>query len=102
MNPEFRTIEAMVRLYCRKNHGKNGCPECRALLDYARMRIEKCPFGTEKPTCENCTVHCYKSEMRERVKKVMRFSGPRMLMHHPVLAIRHLIRSKRYSGSRSK
>ncbi len=92
----------MVRLFCRKKHGEPLCPDCAELLDYARQRIEKCPFGAEKPTCENCTVHCYKPEMRGRVKEVMRFSGPRMLLRHPVLAVRHLIRAKRYSGRVSK
>jgi hypothetical protein len=29
--------------------------------------------------------------MREKVKKVMRYSGPRMLWHHPILAVHHLI-----------
>lgn len=102
MNPEYKTIEVMVRLYCRKQHGAVLCEECGELLDYARLRIEKCPFGEEKPACESCTVHCYQPEMRERVREVMRFSGPRMLMRHPVLAVRHLIRSKFYSAKRSK
>lgn len=102
MNPEFKTIKTMVWLYCSKRHGEPLCLDCEELLEYARLRIEKCPFGAEKPTCENCTVHCYKPAMRERVKEVMRFSGPRMLTRHPVLALRHLIRSKLYSGRRSK
>lgn len=102
MNPEFKTIKTMVWLYCSKRHGEPLCSDCEELLEYARLRIEKCPFGAEKPTCENCTVHCYKPAMRERVKEVMRFSGPRMLTRHPVLVVRHLIRSKLYSGRRSK
>lgn len=103
MNHEYQTIEAMVRLYCKKSHGRKSlCSDCAKLLAYAGQRIEKCPFGVDKPTCEKCTVHCYKPEMRQRVKDVMRFSGPRMLSRHPVLAIRHLIRSKFYSGNRSK
>jgi hypothetical protein len=28
--------------------------------------------------------------MREKVKKVMKYSGPRMLLHHPVLALHHV------------
>jgi hypothetical protein len=27
--------------------------------------------------------------MKEKVKKVMRYSGPRMLLHHPGLALHH-------------
>lgn len=33
--------------------------------------------------------------MRQQIKKVMRFSGPRMIIYHPVMAVRHLIESKR-------
>lgn len=83
----------MIRLYCRKNgHTENGvlCQDCLGLLDYAILRIDNCPFSLEKPTCANCSIHCYQSEMRERIRQVMRFSGPRMLLHHPYLAIMHL------------
>ena len=104
MDIEFKTISAMVKLYCRKNHvrGNRLCDECSRLLEYARQRIDKCPFGTEKPVCNRCTVHCYKPEMREKAKEIMRYAGPRMLKRHPLLAIRHLVRSRRYSGIRSK
>ncbi len=95
----------MIRIYCRANHGaaKDLCEDCAGLLAYAEQRIAKCPFGVNKPTCEKCTVHCYREEAREQIKVVMRFAGPRMLGRHPILAIRHLIRSTRYSpGIRSK
>lgn len=96
---EQQVVEEMVRLYCRKNHpayvsGKL-CPECQELLDYARARSERCPFMKEKTFCANCKVHCYKPAMREQIRRVMRFSGPRMLLYHPILAIWHLISSKR-------
>jgi hypothetical protein len=29
--------------------------------------------------------------MREQIRRVMRYSGPRMIIHHPVLAIWHYI-----------
>ncbi|MDF7824910.1 nitrous oxide-stimulated promoter family protein [Pontiellaceae bacterium B12227] len=104
MNLEIKTIKAMIRLFCKKNHvgQSHPCRDCLAVEKYALQRIENCPFGNEKPVCNQCTVHCYKPEMRERVKEVMRFSGPRMLLRHPVLAVRHLIRSRFYSGKRSK
>lgn len=90
-------VAEMIALYCRKNHvGQQGqlCPDCRTLLDYAAARSEHCPFMAEKTFCANCKVHCYKPDMREKIRQVMRFSGPRMLLHHPVLAIWHLICSK--------
>jgi len=89
---EKRTIEAMIALYCRDNHRTTTalCQDCTALLEYARLRLDKCPFGEDKPTCANCPIHCYKPDMREKIKRVMRYSGPRMLLRHPALAIGHL------------
>ena len=71
------------------------CPVCQELSDYAKLRSHKCPFMEQKTFCANCKVHCYKPEKREQIRQVMRFSGPRMLLHHPILAIWHLICSKR-------
>lgn len=90
---ERKTIKAMIAVYCRGNHNCDAalCGECSQLLDYAFKRIKKCPFKADKPTCAKCTVHCYKPDMREQVRRVMRYSGPRMMLHHPVLALLHLI-----------
>lgn len=88
---EKQTAEQMIRLYCRRKEGnKTLCPRCRELLEYAHARLSRCPFGQEKPTCRLCTVHCYKPEMKERMRAVMRYAGPRMLLYHPIAAIRHL------------
>jgi hypothetical protein len=67
------------------------CDDCEGLLAYARVRLDRCRYGAAKPTCANCTTHCYKPVMRERVREVMRYSGPRMLRRHPLLAARHLV-----------
>ena len=94
---EKAVVTLMIRLYCEKRHDtKNGlCPECTALAEYARKQSDKCPFMENKTFCSNCRVPCYKPEMRERIRQVMRFSGPRMIFHHPVMAIRHIISSRR-------
>ncbi len=94
---EKETVSQMIRLYCKKQHGtKQGlCPDCAALEEYARLRSDKCPFMETKTFCSNCKVHCYKPEMRENIRAVMRFSGPRMLLVHPIMAIRHVIESKK-------
>ncbi|HZN26819.1 MAG TPA: nitrous oxide-stimulated promoter family protein [Burkholderiales bacterium] len=89
---EIATIAAMVRMYCRGHHGNEAeqpCADCASLLAYASRRTERCVFGDAKPTCANCQVHCYTRAMRERVRTVMRWAGPRMMLKHPVLAIRH-------------
>ncbi len=101
MAREEKTIAAMIALYCRDHHGAGAseatdagaglCPECAELLAYASVRLDKCHYGAEKPTCANCETHCYKPAMREQVRVVMRYSGPRMLTRHPVLAVAHLV-----------
>lgn len=81
----------MIEIYCRARHGGRLCAECEELYQYAVCRLDRCPFGADKPTCAQCPIHCYKPAMRERVKTVMRYAGPRMLLRHPLLAIWHLI-----------
>lgn len=91
---ELETVRVMIELYCRSHHeaeAKALCPECRELWDYARQRVERCPFGHEKPTCVNCTVHCFKPQRREQIRKVMRFAGPRIPWRHPLLAALHFL-----------
>ena len=94
---EKRTVSLMIRLYCKKKHGtRHGlCDGCRALNDYAVQRSDHCPFMENKTFCSNCRVHCYKPQMREKIRTVMRFAGPRMIFRHPVMAIRHVIESKK-------
>lgn len=93
---EKELVSQMIALYCRKNHGsKSLCPDCAALDAYARLRSDKCPFMETKTFCSNCRVHCYKPEMREKIRLVMRFSGPRMIFHHPIVAVRHVIETKK-------
>ena len=93
MGREARTIEAMVEIHCRARHGTGEvpCAECRELIAYALHRLERCPFQEGKPTCARCAVHCYRPAMRDRIREVMRFAGPRMLRRHPILAALHLL-----------
>lgn len=97
MARERETVEAMIALYCCGNHDTRDamCAECETLRDYARQRLASCPFQAEKPTCAKCPVHCYKPAMREQVKAVMRYAGPRMIYRHPLKALRHLADGRR-------
>ena len=101
---EKRVVSQMIALYCAKNHdvsartetahcGEKVCPECLAMDSYAVFRTERChaiSAGT-KTSCEKCPHHCYRPEEREKIRRIMRFSGPRMILHHPVAAVRHLL-----------
>ena len=94
----LKTIETMVRMYCR-GHRHEGraplCSDCGTLFEYATRRLERCVFGDAKPTCANCVVHCYRADMREKMRVVMRWAGPRMMLRHPVMGIAHLIDERR-------
>ena len=94
---EKHVVGEMIALYCRGNHGtKKGdlCAECARLLTYARERSDKCPYMENKTFCSSCKTHCYRQDMRDQMRTVMRYSGPRMMTVHPVMAIRHLIESR--------
>lgn len=94
---EKKIVSQMIALYCKKNHGyKHGlCKECVELENYAKLRSDKCPFMETKTFCSNCKVHCYKPKMREKIREVMRYSGPRMIFYHPIIAISHVMESKK-------
>lgn len=97
---EQKTVTFMIQLYCRKMHKNHKatkspeflCDECKKLLNYVDLRVQKCPYTAKgtKTFCSFCPTHCYKPEFREKIRQVMRFSGPRMLFYHPVKAIKHL------------
>lgn len=87
---ERQTILRMVELYCAAHHDTDGlCADCREFMDYADVRLRKCPYGPAKPTCANCPIHCYKPARREQARAIMRYSGPRMLLRYPLLTIAH-------------
>ena len=94
---EQAAIRVMVQLFCNDHHtpGAGLCRDCEGLLRYALGRLQSCPFQEEKPACNRCEVHCYSARQRERVKAVMRYAGPRMLLSHPILSVRHLLDTRR-------
>ena len=57
---EQRTVAQMIRLYCRKKEGNRElCPQCRELLEYAHMRLSRCPFGEKKKALEGIAIFLY-------------------------------------------
>ncbi len=94
---EMQITYHMIALYCRKKHGtkKELCGDCRELEAYARSKTESCPFMETKTFCSQCKVHCYRADMRERIREVMRFSGMRLIFKHPVMVTRHLIETQK-------
>jgi predicted amidophosphoribosyltransferase len=88
---EWKTMSAMVRIFCRGHHdpAEDLCETCREFLDYAGERLERCRFGAGKPTCVKCPVHCYQRARQDQARVIMRYAGPRMAWKHPVLSLRH-------------
>ena len=91
---EKATIKQMIELYCRhKEKNAELCDECDCILRYACQRLDACRYGNRKSTCKKCPIHCYAPAYRIKIRTIMRYSGPRMLLYHPFAAIRHWIKS---------
>jgi len=89
---EKLTVSRMISLYCRKKEKQvELCDDCQALKEYALKRLDKCHFGESKPACKKCPIHCYSPAQREKIRAVMRYSGPRLFLYDPMAAIKHLL-----------
>jgi len=98
INREKKTVEAMITIYCQKVHGAETglCNDCSEVLEYSIKRNDNCVFGVDKPPCEKCPIHCYKKDMREKIKTIMRFSGPRMILRYPWFTLMHIVDKLNY------
>ncbi len=101
---ERLTMSKMIGIYCSAHHDSSGdilCAACREFQNYTELRLQKCPYGEDKPTCANCPVHCYKPARRAQARDIMQYAGPKMLFRHPLLAIAHQLdgfRKARHPG----
>lgn len=88
---EKDVVDKMIRLYCCKKLGmRELSDEYNALMEYSHRRLDGCKFGDKKPACKRCPIHCYKPEMRDKIREVMRWVGPRMIFYDPIATIRHI------------
>lgn len=92
---ELATVKEIIRIYCKGHKhtqaaGQELCPDCEAMAIYARQRLERCPRMAVKTFCSVCPIHCYGQAEAAKIKEMMRYGGPRMLWHHPLLALRHI------------
>ena len=86
-------VEFMIDLYYDKHLAEDS--ERKPLKAYVAKKLANCPHGDAKPFCSSCKIHCYDDENRKRIKKVMKYAGPRMIFYAPVVALRHLLENKR-------
>lgn len=96
---EIQSLEEILTIYCHgKYHlreaGAKLCPDCQSLADYAKDRLLACPRMAEKSFCAVCPIHCYQKDRREEIRYVMRWAGPRMLLRHPLMTLRHIWHEK--------
>jgi len=90
---ESAIVQSMIAMYCKAHHHTQEtlCNDCLELSAYAEKRLLSCMFGEVKPVCKECPVHCYSPKMREQMKLVMQWAGPRMIFRKPLFAITHII-----------
>lgn len=89
-----KTLYAMANIFCSAHHeGKKDtkglCPDCAATIAYSIDRTQRCP-NEHKGNCEDCSIHCYKPEVRARIREIMAYAGPRMLTKHPIMTFFYL------------
>ncbi|MGI6787136.1 MAG: nitrous oxide-stimulated promoter family protein [Acholeplasmataceae bacterium] len=89
---EKKTFDKMLKIYCKKKHSSTKlCTECVEIQQYAHLKIEKCPFISDKPFCAFCKVQCYQKDMKEKIREIMKFSGPKMIFRAPIQSFKHIM-----------
>jgi len=99
---DLKVLSEFIAVYCRENHGEDDrepfpirddrlrkwlgekdlvlCNDCTKLLNHGMAKLLLCPYDP-KPKCQRCETHCYAPVYREKVREVMKFSGPYMIKH---------------------
>ncbi len=86
-------VRLMIKYYCRKQHKSfELCNECEELIDYSCSKLDACRYGETKFFCSICKTHCYNKVQREKIRAVMKYSGPRMIIYMPIEYIKHLFK----------
>ena len=99
---EKRDIQILIRfvhIFCLEKHGEDSkkpfsspfeevaslierevqlCESCSELLTYGVRKRFRCPHNP-KPMCKKCETQCYSQDYKQRVREVMRFSGPYLI-----------------------
>jgi superfamily II helicase len=99
LDRDKKTVMAMAQIFCRgHNHicspEDSLCPQCLSVVEYSNEKTQRCPYK-HQGTCNTCPTQCYTQEMRLAIREIMAYSGPRMILHHPIMAIRYLIKKRK-------
>lgn len=91
---EIKAVTEMIGIFCQDVHKTDGvelCPECEELLEYIKKRVNSCPRMAEKTLCSECRTHCYAPNRQQRIKQIMHYSGSKLALRSPVMAVRRKI-----------
>ena len=87
---EKQMIVKMIDIYYKKkSHGT--IEEGEELKAYAIKRLDNCRHGDDKGFCSHCKTQCYIPKYKAKIKEVMKYSGPRMMLYNPLMVINHLL-----------
>lgn len=96
----FAVVKDMIDIYYDRH--EDEAQERDDLIAYAKKRLELCPHGDDKPFCNNCEIHCYDDDHRAKIRKVMKFSGPRMAILRPKASLDHLVEEIKFKFNKGK
>ncbi|MFZ5945483.1 MAG: nitrous oxide-stimulated promoter family protein [Bacillota bacterium] len=82
---DIKLLIDFIKVYCRENHkgipketippyNVPLCSDCWELALYAEKRRKYCP-KIPKPACKKCDTPCYAPKYKEKIRKIMKFSG---------------------------
>ena len=97
---DIKVLADFISVFCRENHREDAkdtflikdarlrqclgdkdlvlCRACSKLLSHGTAKLLLCPYDP-KPMCKKCQTHCYAPGYREKIREVMRFSGPYLI-----------------------
>ncbi len=108
---EQRTLAKFIEVYCHDQHKPAEaariplgsvdvqeiighiprlCPQCARLLAHAMIKRQNCPM-VPKPMCKHCPKHCYAPAYRQQIRKVMAYSGRKLVMRGRIDYLLHLL-----------
>lgn len=96
---DLQILADFIRLFCHAHHDRKTvgerelpealrvaghrdgtlCLDCAELLEHGMKKRAVCPLDP-KPTCRNCHIHCYTPEYRQKIRKIMAYSGRKMIL----------------------
>lgn len=94
VDKDRKTLEAIGFIYCDAHHDgpkddASLCPSCREAVETTLERTQRCP-NNHDGNCQDCDIKCQRGAAQERIKEIMRYSAPRMLLRHPFMTFAYL------------